>query len=303
MAIDVPTHINETIHIDENKKAFEKLDILWNGILATEYSGLPEIEGPGYSGMFSLLCSSYLEKAFTHNGYVMETGRRKVIHESGSIIKVTFVPSPRSHAYTGIFNSGASSALLRLSVAVPPQDNKKIYGMALMFFRDHEPSSSIMAMHSLDGQKEYNIFAHDFVTSVPAPECSFKNWVLDKSFSAGIESLDNIPLNARSLSLDEIALITQEGHKVKNPFAPYMLIFRPTAEAKALFKGVNDDSDFREVLNKQGQGLKIYFVLAKDHKTGEEIYLGEIFAKSNFINSSFSDKHLFFKHPKPNPFG
>ena len=105
--------------------------------------------------------------------------RKKYIHTVGNAVTFKFEVVPNNEGYTGIFQSGADHGILRLSSAIHPNFNKTkaeeaynnfVPGMGIKFLRSKVHSGNMVAMHSVDGDKTWNIFKYDFTNHVPDPE-------------------------------------------------------------------------------------------------------------------------------------
>ncbi|HXW60832.1 MAG TPA: hypothetical protein VEK06_04765 [Myxococcota bacterium] len=291
------------IQVNEAWPATEKLNELWQAIVRTEYkNGLPKPE-LGICDSLNLVSADYLKSAFTHEGYTMIEGRKKIIHGEGTSIKVKFVAANKEgQKYTGIFRSGAESALMRLSYGVPPGNGLAMVGMAIMFLRDGQKPANVVATPSLDPLPAENIFARDFLTAVPMPSITWKNYVAERSFKGGADSLNRGDLNPRALSLTDLAEMDSFGVIASNPMAPYSLIFRPTNEAQKLFRNARATDDFRVVLNhKGGEGTGLFTVHARETKHSAEQFIGTIYTLSNFVSSIAGDEEIFIKHSMPHP--
>lgn len=283
----------------ENQSAEAKQKALWQNIVESSYkTQLPDITSPGAWDALSLLSADFDSKAFSHDGDQMIEGRAKLIHSFGTTALVSFVADDCS-PFTGVF-SGALFGLVRISLAVPPVDGstpKLVPGLALKFFVDGKASLNVMAMPSLDGQSEKNIFAHSYTTNVAVPEWSFTGWLIEQRFASALGYVGQSDGNPRSLSLDEMAKVTSSGENVSTPLAPFALSFEPTKELRDLFETRSED-DFRARLEGHGAAIALFDVWAHESVDApREIHIGKIWATSDFMASSYGDKTLFFKHP------
>lgn len=283
----------------EQRSAEEKMRLIQEQIIQgeTDYKkdGVPPFKGPGL-GFFDLMSAEYVAGAYDPGDF-MEADREKLIHGSGVVIQVSFTVNDYSKKlYSGIFKDGSKKSFMRISLAVPPESDKCVPGLALKFLRDGRPSENIMAMYSLNGQSDADIFAHDFTTVVPDPGFSFKVWLLEKRFQAGLDTLGKGDLNTKAFSLDEMAKAGSRG-QIHVPKAPFMLIFRPSEDIKSLTKGITFADDFRTVVAGKGKDLVLYEVYALEHANSPEHRIGSIIGISNFSISKFADETLRFQHP------
>jgi len=137
--------------------------------------------------------------------------RKKLIHSVGSVAQVKFVPVPNNEGYTGIFE-GADYGLIRLSLAKKPDTSKtsakEAYnnfapGFGLKFLRDNQPSASMVAMFSVEGQDSWNFFKNDFSNHIARTD-DLGLVLVAKKFSTGTPFVQYV-------GLSDFAKIGQDG--------------------------------------------------------------------------------------------
>ncbi len=290
--------------------AKEKSDSIWQQILSTQYSkeNLSEIEGPGFFGTPKLLCSKFVSKTFVTepgDNDKMQEGRSKLIHGMGTVIRAKWVPVSHNAPYrfTGIFESGAEQVLARFSLAKPPTidmakpvNNNFTPGMGLKVLLDGRDSLNIMAMKSLDGQKEQNIFEHTFTNVLPPPASGIVSYLLSRSFTGGLNQLGAVDPNPLVLPLKHLASLDSRGNLVDKPFEPFRINFKPTAAAKALMHEATLKDDFRNVLAGKGEGVVLYEIWVSTADSKTEWHVGSLEGTSGFVASQYGDEVLRFKH-------
>lgn len=275
--------------------AASKEQVLWQKIIDTRYADLPGLDSGSIWETAHLMDPCFLAEAFRHEGDTLAPGRAKVIHAHGSVALVRFVALPSS-PFTGILGEGAPFGLMRVSLAVPPAQDKIIPGLALKFFIDDQPSLNIMAMPSLDGQEDPNVFSLPYTTDVKKPSWSFKLWLLENRFASALSYADQPDGNPRSFSLEHFAQWSASGEPVQSPRAPFSLLLAATSELKALITP-NCAGDFRSCLENKGEGIALFEVWAAHKSLEKPMLIGHLFAKTAFVASRFGDADLFFKHP------
>jgi hypothetical protein len=256
-----------------------------------------------------LLSPEFCSLSFTYEGDTLPEGRRKLIHECGTSIKIAFEAS-KENEYSGIFESGASFGILRLSLALKQEVAEQSFwhslgfekkdncipGIALKFYIDYKPSLNIVAMPSLDGQEEANLFSYIFTTALCPAEKSIRNNIVSCVFKSALEVAGQPHGDIHALACDHLARVHSNGKKVHDYNAPYELLFIPTKSAKALFNHAKMSDDFREVLENRGNNLILFNVHARKSKDDPCCnFIGTIKATSNFIASAHGD-NTFFKH-------
>lgn len=292
------TFSNLSFGFDENQSAKGQADSLWELIEQTKYESLPALAAPTVRESLTVLQPSFNSRVFVGDHVVMPEGRKKIIHSSGAVIRVKYVVSRRS--FSGIFMSGAPEGLLRLSLAKPPEAQGYIPGFGLMLFVDNHSPITMLAMPSLNPQKEANLLVRDYLTAVPTPTWTFSGWLLSTFFNKGIELLGYDSHDARALSTADFVKIQANGTVEKNPTRePYALIFSPAKDASKLLNGISNADDFRSLLSSSGNGRVLFHVYAKMYQDSMPEHIGQIIATSDFVVSDFADKKLRFKHPAP----
>jgi hypothetical protein len=264
--------------------ASEQQRSLWALIKGREYTFMPMQKPIGLDVRY-LYNSDFLSRVFKGNTCPMLSDRKKIIHSLGAAAKLTYIP--KASEYTGIF-SKETLGILRLSLLEKPKFDNYKPGLAIMFFIDDKEPLTMLAMPSFDGQKEHNIFLKDFSN---IPFCSHKNPVFEKQCCKALRKASYSHHDIHGLST--LHLAQQEGH-VK---APYELIFRPTEQAKLLLTNMQSGEDFRDFLNKKGDKLTLFYILAKASKESLEQVIGEIILTSDFILSAFADENWRIVHP------
>lgn len=278
--------------------AESKEQALWQQIVDSHYDEMPEFGSTSLWDGIHLMEPAFLSKAFSHEGDIMPEGRTKIIHAHGSTALVRFVALPSS-PFTGLWGEGAPFGMMRVSLAVAPTGDTPpnlVPGLALKFFVDNHPSVNVMAMPSLEGQDEPNVFAWPYTTDVAKPSWSFKLWLLENRFASALSYVGQEDGNPRSLSLDHLAQWNVKGHEVTNPTAPFSVLLVPSKELHELIQP-SCASDFRRCLDNKGEGLLLFEVFAAHESLNKATLIGHIIAKSNFLASRFGDETLFFKHP------
>ena len=147
--------------------AKEKRAILWENSIKNDYD-LDHLDTSKTSFLEKgkLFLKSYLLPAFNHTSDELPEGRKRLIHEFGSVAKVKWIPSDHS-PFTGLFSTGGLG-LIRVSLAT--LGDPYIPGLALKILIDGAPSVNFHVMYSLDGQgSNRNFFFNTFSNVIPSP--------------------------------------------------------------------------------------------------------------------------------------
>jgi hypothetical protein len=286
----------------ESMKACEKQDVLWNKIQDTVYKELPANRE---FGLFQLMAMSKQEVGVKGKNYsdFAPNGWKKYLHGRASIAKVKLVPVAGSR-YTGLLQTGAECALLRISLTYRPTGSRPVApGLAFKIFRDGNPSTNISALVSLDGQgDDYNFFKNPMSNIVPVGE-SFGQKMVHKIFL----SATNYP---EELGANEFGEMDVHGNKVATPVSPRQLFFVPGPGL--VFS--SEPHELREDFAKIAMGTVIYQVYAAPEKYNsfnylmeytpenapsflkESEHIADIVTTSEFLASQFGDDGIFFRH-------
>jgi hypothetical protein len=271
----------------QNLSAQEKQDLLWNEISKShEQDPLPPFTGNSFTEVLTKLKGLFnLGPSFDHSSDELPEGRVKIIHATGSVAKVSFIPVP-NHPFTGIYKTGAVG-IARLSLATPPADDTYIPGMAVKFLISQNPSVNLHVINQLEGQKEnWNFFAKDFSNQIPHPT-SWTLSAIEKIFEWTRDPANNLPLW-------HLAAWTGEGHSQEIPVYPERLYFRPSSQVSNLI-AESSREDFRDSLLKVPEG-PLYEVYGQYQ--GEEYHVGTLVLDSPLLASNYGDQNLFFQHQR-----
>jgi hypothetical protein len=225
-------------------------------------------------------------------------GRQKLIHSVGTVGLVEFQANKDTtvNPYTGIFQ-GCSHVILRLSLAKEPDESKKTAnqaednfapGFGIKFLRDQRHSGNTVAMFGVNGQASWNFFKNEFSNHIPRAG-GIALMLLEKKFS------EATPYTSQ-MGLKDMATYDENGKDYSNNLKfPYKLIFKPTAEANALFTDYWSQN-FLPQLESIPVDLPIYDVLTLASPVSDPVSIGRLVVKVKFTRSKWGDKSLFFRH-------
>jgi len=266
---------------------------------ATQYSKLPD-----WKNCDILTPSLLAEFTFEDMSATFDTAKdtmphkKKLIHARGTVAPVKFVPTFDAQSkYSGLFRSGGDSCILRISLAHTPYDNQGYApGIALKCYRDNQPSGNIIAMYSLDGQKEdWDFFKNGHTNIISEPE------------SFALKSVEALTFKRASkcpvwLSLKQFADIDQYGVKSTDGSKhPIQAWFRAADIHFDSGNGVKVENreDFRDSAADIAVGSTVFDVYASDSKGGSNpIKIGSVVTTGQFVSSSWGDNVLFFQHDR-----
>ena len=283
-----------------SRTACQKADSMWNDkIVPSRYDQLPPLTSPGIFDLLKLITGSFSVKALTSEGDELEEGRRKLIHAFGAEARLRLVIRPgAAGGYTGIFRSGAECVIGRFSLANKPAADTSIPGLALKIFIDgDQPSVNLQLMHSIDGQAGHNFFAQDFSNFLP-PAIALPKRLLTNGFERSAVQFGAKDPNPGRLTLEHVAGTLPEGTRVPAPQTPYRLLFKPTAQARALMQGASAEDDFRLKLARLPVGQAVYdiYTLAEGDPAENAKLLGQLVLAAPVVSSHYGDEKLYFRH-------
>jgi len=266
----------------EKQTAYQKQDWLWKQVVLDNTPA----QFPNIIGLFQ----ESVKTSFDDNMDVMVPNRVKYIHSVGLVAKVKFVPV-FGHQYTGVFQ-GADYGLLRLSTAQPISSSNITPGFGLKFLRDGVQSANVVAMPSLDGQNDFNIWKFNYTNHVKMSGNFALNVAAKKFYQAS-----NCP---GMLGISRWAQHDQRGNKVGSFKFPYQLDFVPRV-TEQFPSNSYDFNKFVDLMHKIPIGATLFDVYAHETAanwaTGKAATkIGSLVATSNFVTSAFGDKTLFIQH-------
>jgi len=229
--------------------------------------------------------------------------RQKLIHSVGAIAPCQFVVNSNSTTvlnYTGIFQTGASYAFCRFSLATQPEvGTARTFVPAFSFkiMRDGVPSTNLFAMYSLMGQDSWNFFKHDLTNHVPdisTEDAAFALKELKKAFLTASKWPTFIGLN-------DIAQYDQNGRVYSNLSFPFRLVFHPNPVYHFKFSDDYPNENLQQQLNKNLKPGLLYTVYAEINPGRELVNIGQINLMAPPTASMFGDRYLFFQHVRMEP--
>jgi len=226
--------------------------------------------------------------------------RKKLIHTVGVLSQGRFVVKNNPKNYTGIFQTGADSIIIRLSLATEPAvtDGAVVFlpGAVVKYFRDNVPSANTFTMYSLLGQNSYNFFKHDLSNHVP----SFGSWA-----GIGQKALFEKFLTASQwptmIGLSDFASYDQHGKNYPNPNFPYRIVFHPVDRWHHAFSDNDPGIPFNQQLVKNLKPGPLYEVYAQDQPpftdNSQLTHIGTLEMTSPSL-SHYGDRSLFMQHTR-----
>ena len=283
-----------------HRTACQKADSMWNDkIVPSRYEQLPPLSTPGIFDLLRLTMSSFSVKALTTEGDELEEGRHKLIHAFGTEARLRLViGAGAAGGYTGIFRSGAECVIGRFSLASKPTADTSIPALALkIFIGGDQPSVNLLLMNSVDGQVGHNFFEQTFSNILP-PAKGFSTRLLASGFERSAEQFGAKDPNPGRLTLEHLARTLPDGNSVAAPKTPYQLLFKPTAQARALMQNPDVEDDFRLKLAGLPIGQAIYdiYTLADGDPAENARLLGQLVLAAPLVSSRYGDEKLYFRH-------
>ena len=236
-------------------------------------------------------------------------GVTKAAHANGLHAKVKWVKVANDLGYTGIYDTGSTTAILRLSETTNLGDWSKglMPSLALKFLLDGQMSVNILAMPSFTQSESWNFFETGFRSRVDpfteAQKC--ERATIQKKLAEGTPH----PFaNAISVIADR----TEDGTWLKSADVrtPYELRFEPAG-----ILGVKGDGQkipstkpadgvnwydqvmaATEELRTANPDDPILDVWALDRPDGTWTLIGGVVLDTPLVTSEFGDKRLFFQH-------
>ena len=192
---------------------------------------------------------------------------------------------------------GADFGVIRLSSAAKPSKSGTALGpgFGLKFLRNGRDSANLVAMYSVEGQKDnWDFFANDFRTHI-APAFSTALKAVSYKFSSATDFI-------QVAGLSDWGNYDQNGHKSSKNVFPFMLRFEPHADVKGkISKDYHGDMAYLDDLKKVAANSNLYNVYATHKPTqlgGKEFLIGQLKLRGKLITSKWGDENLFFRHQR-----
>lgn len=282
LSAPLPTHYTQM-------KGPEKTAYLWSQILATEYVKPPTYAEASTSGLKGALyfLPSRLVRAFSNNNDIIERGREKVIHKLGSTALFTF--EPKDDGYRKF------EGLIRLSNAVDASGGVIYPSFSMKVPLDQADRSINFSIgKSFDSQKlgndqkskpDFNFFRDDKLYPFSNELPMIPRSTIGKAFKW---IFDRATLQPNYIPVDELT-------KVMNKAAPRRFVFRAPVEIQSLMTS-ETYMDERAVFARIPEGSILFHVYESTGLNDPGRYVGDVRTQSRFVNSSFGDQNLYFRH-------
>eukprot|EP01126_Amoeba_proteus_P062097 TRINITY_DN839_c0_g1_i8.p1 TRINITY_DN839_c0_g1~~TRINITY_DN839_c0_g1_i8.p1 ORF type:complete len:341 (-),score=42.78 TRINITY_DN839_c0_g1_i8:67-1089(-) len=222
--------------------------------------------------------------------------RKKLVHTVGVIGSGKIDIHDNPFNYTGIFASGASEVIIRLSAAKEPAtqlgDGCLAPGIALKILRSGVPSANVFSMYSLLGQNSFNFFKHDLSNHPP----DLGDWAgfFFKLLRGVFSKASEFPT---MLGLSDLALYDQNGVAAESPKFPFRIVFHPTTKLHDAYKDDYPGVYFTTQLVQTVQPGTLYHIYVQDNPANETlVQIGNLDLVSSLTTSYFGDRTLFFQH-------
>ncbi|MGE0711373.1 MAG: hypothetical protein AB7N76_30390 [Planctomycetota bacterium] len=302
------------------QSAESRREAIWKEVSKTPYTTLP---APGSAGFpfkakdtLQTLNKKVLRRSFDLNQDQREQ-RTKLFHAFGTVAKVVFEPAkpsvgaegkvrevqgqqqgldqaqPRAsgpvHPYTGLLREGAVG-LIRLSLA--SDEKRYIPGVALKLIpAGTAPTANILAIPGFGGQQSRDFFAQAPTNIIPGLD-GVSGWFSKVTLNVFIWIQKRAAPQPLWLKVAPAAAVHRDGSQVKDPKAPFQVVFRPAD----VHIPTDAQGDFRELIAKHvPKGSVIYRVYGRD-QDGEERLLGTVRTESEFVASEYGDREFHFVH-------
>lgn len=273
------------ISITNNTAEF-KLQYLWDKIITSNN------ESSAFPPLLGALKSSAIE-SFEIFSDELPVGHLKYIHSVGAVAKVEWEMVPDAggggHAFTGIFATGSKQALLRISKAVDLPIGRITPGLALKILLDGVVSANLLALISLQGDTDHDIFYRNYTNHVPLPVPPIAPHIF--TLKAKFSTASSCP---NMLGLSELSQYNMTPKD--DAITPYEVVFVPNP--MITFPSTEYDLlTLLDLLEGIPNGTVLFEIYAR-HNPGEDanIPLGTIRMLTPFTRSKFGDDTLFFRH-------
>lgn len=265
----------------ESRSGEQKLELLWERVLASRYEVLPPLKRIGVLDAVrgaGALWRTWRETYRTTRDIL--PARDKLSHPHGVVGRGEYVAS---EPCGGVLDG--APVLFRLALAGHPDDAGFQPGLAVKFLIDGHPSVNVHAAHSLDPEPDWDFFAVPLSQRLDDPVSP------PGKASKLFVSLLTRTRDALLLDLDHLVFRDRRGVIASDYRVPHTISFRSEL-ACPLDRG----EDFRNVLGVIPPGTGLYQVWLQRSPKGAPQRVGTVVMRSRLIASSFGDRVLHFHH-------
>jgi hypothetical protein len=259
---------------------------------------------PNAAGKVQFLTTDDFSPTFAHFRDDLPYAHEKRIRSVGGVGLVTWRPTLNISAnpYTGFFATGTPHGLIRLSYTSANDESGTTPGLSLKLFRDGIPSSSMLAMESLEGQASGNFFEFDFSNHLAPATTALLRYVGHRFARYSCPST-RTGLSEVALSTDAIFTMSQSPPQVQRSSValdfPFRVIFRPNPMLTQQFADYPPEGSLFDILTAIEIGTLLYDIFAvPDVASEEEIHVGHLELTRKLQPSVLGDTVLFFRHQK-----
>ena len=178
-------------------------------------------------------------------GDEMKTGFQKVMHAQGVVGLVRW-EDLGGHPYTGMFDGGVDSALIRLSESnfAMSEASGLTPSLAMKFQRDGIESVNLFGAVSFEASDSWNFFENDFSNRIGVFENLINKESIEKKFGERTKFIG-------STGLGEFSRMQQCATEIEDYVTPYSLRYVPTSQVRNLFGSDQEIDDAGEVVGFQ----------------------------------------------------
>ena len=260
-----------------------------------------------------------MDTTFDRFADVFPAQRIRYIHPHGALVPITWSVVSNSLGLTGVYASGSTSALLRLSLAGDPASGFSP-GFAIKFLIDGQVSANLIGMYSLDSQgQNYNFFFNQLKTRIPTPTSN--SFFTSLGLEAGLLLFETGATPATQLNPNQPAYYSSDGSSSLRPKAPQALYLVPNPALTLQFNNsITVPRSFLVDLASIPSGTLLYTVYATLNATAcdqcngapcSDIFsttspcqvtsVATITTSGSFVASPWVDQGIFFQHSRVNP--
>lgn len=221
----------------------------------------------------------------------------RAIHKEGAVAKIEFTisensyssSSSSSHYYSGIFESGSTNGLIRMSGALGITTGFFVPTTALKFFRDGVTSGNLIFGSEIPLIANYNFFTHDQLSH------------FHHVGMLGASRFATVDFPFHMVGSADVAMYNQYGNLTETDELkfPFEIIMKPTAEVQEIFGVASSREEYMESMERVPVNTTIYEVYGRDHSEDsfqDLVKIGSIQIKSKIVFSANADQYLFFQH-------
>lgn len=264
-----------------------KQNMWWELIMATEGTAETSLSlGPAITNHLLADLAPACDESKDYRPFNFD----RVIHQEGAVAKIEFtVDDNNTSTYSGIFESGSTNGIARLSGALGVTQGLFAPTIALKFFRNGMESGNLIFGSDAIRTDDFRFFNSDQMSHF------HKGGIVATLIFARVD----VPWNM--VGSADVAMYDQNGTETDELSFPYEIVLKPTNEIQEIFGVPLTREEYINSMKQIPESTVLYEMYARDHSDTvyqDLIRIGSVKTTSPMVFSANADQYLFFRHSR-----